>query len=223
MTNYEQRNRDRFERSATWVLTRPTQFAAGSPAHEVATELKALVTALDDAGAAQTATGRGASGAVVSTEALLIECEADIRRAAKTARGLERKNLGIAALFALPAGWSWQDVANTSTAFCDKATGYSAAFERMGLDAAWWADLRADAGEISSRKSGQQTDVDLRIGHTAALGDLMRQGVDTLTELEPIVENALHLASKDADLTSFERAARLDKSTARGPIQPAKT
>ena len=204
-------------------MTRPALFAANSPAHEVATELKDLVGELDGAGRSQTATGRDASGAVVSTEALLIECEGDIRRAAKTARGLERKNIGIAALFALPKSWSWQDVANTSVAFCDNATDYAAAFERMGLDAAWWADLRADANEISVRKTTQQSDVDERIGHTAALGDLMRQGVEVLSELEPIVENALHLAHKEADLVSFERAARLDKSTSRGAVQPAKS
>ncbi|HEX8463794.1 MAG TPA: hypothetical protein VF627_04180 [Abditibacterium sp.] len=223
MTNYEQRNRDRLLRSATWVFDRPTIFAATSPAHEVAGELQEVVTRIDAAAQGQSATGRDASGAVVSTEALLAECEADIRRAAKTARGLERKNPGIAAQFALPSKWTWQDIANNSIAFCDNATQYAAAFGRMGLDAAWWADLRADATEISVRKSGQQSEVDARIGHTAALGDLVREGVDILAELEPMVENALHLAHQDAELASFERAARLDHSTKRGPNQMAKT
>ena len=222
MTNYEQRNRDRFERAATWVFDRPTLFAAASPAHEVATELKALVKQIDGAGQAQSETGRDASGAVVSTEALVLECEEDIRRASKTARGLERKNPGIQSQFAPIRKRSWQDIANTSLAFCDNAPQYAAAFARMGLDAAWWADLRADASEISDRKSGQQSDVDARIGHTAALGDGIRDGSEALLELEPMVENALHLAGLDADLVSFERASRLDKSTRRGPNQPAK-
>ncbi len=220
MTNYEQRNRDRFERAATWVLSRPALFPAASPSGEVAAELKAVVTSMDTAGQAQSATGRDASGAIVSTEALLVECEQDIRTASKAARGLERRFPGIAAQFALPTKWSWQDVANNALAFCDNAAQFPGAFDRMNLDAAWWANLRADATEIGTRKSGVQSDVDLRIGHTSALGDKMREGVEILAELEPMVENVLRANHQDADLAAFQHATRLDKSIRRGPNQP---
>lgn len=124
---------------------------------------------------------------------------------------------GIEDKFRMPRDVKDQDLLSVARAFVADAEPYKAEFIRRGLPADFLKDLKADIIALEQAITGHIQGTEEHVAATAAIDDLIDEGVRTMQELDPVIRNIF--ADDPATLAQWlsarhvERAPRRRKET----------
>lgn len=207
MNDREIRRYDMFGRVQTFGKDRSADFAAGSKAAGHFASLALTITALDTARAGQP------GGTATAKEVLLDALRLDIKNIARTARAIDMTEPGFADKFRGPDSPSQTALLTAADAIVLELAqpGVPAKFIAYELPADFVQDLKDDLAAIRAADSAMDSDDQDGVASTAAVGRLIREGMEEVAQLDAIIRNKY---SRDPDTL---RAWRSASHTVRAP------
>lgn len=213
MKDAETRRLESFLRAQEFGNIQAARIPAGSFAAELFARLKGIVTNIEAQAATQSSglrtAGQHATGKASARDELFL----DLRAIARTARGLALVIPGLEDKFRMPRDVKDQDLLTIARAFLADAEPFKAEFIRRGLPADFLDDLKADIIALEQTITGHIQGTEEHIAATAALDDLIDEGVRTMHELDPVMRNTF--ADDPATLAQWFSARHVERAPRR--------
>ena len=189
------------------------RFAASVFAGE---QFAALDKALEDL---ETHTGAQAAGLSAARQgsfgkaAARDELMRDLEAVSRTARPMTANNPGLLQQFRVPHNQTDQEVLAAARAFVDAARPLKAEFVKRGMREDFIEDIEADAQALRDAITHKIESRDSHITATAAIDDLVEDGMVAVRELDAIMRNTL--ADEPAKLAGWLSASRVKRGARR--------
>ncbi len=133
---------------------------------------------------------------------------ADLRRVARTARVIEKKNADFVNAFEVPGGYlSYQEMIDKAQAFATERAKNTADFEKYGLDDAFFTALAEDVAELGEASEGQADAKRGGVGATADIETILENALDVRAQLKIAIEN--HYRNDPARLAEWLTASHI--------------
>ncbi|MDX6270179.1 MAG: hypothetical protein QOD28_1402 [Acidobacteriota bacterium] len=210
MKDSETRRYEAFLRVREFGATRAAQFPANSFGAEKLAALDAVIKALDKHTSTQVSGRNTAQQGTAGKAAARDELRRDLEAISRTARVMAFDTPGLADKFRLPRDPKDQELLNAARAFAADAQPLATEFVRRGLPADFLSDLDSDIeifGQAVNRKiEGRAT----HVAATAAIDDLIDDGMRHLRELDAVVRNIF--ADDPASLAAWTSASHVERA-----------
>lgn len=160
-------------------------------------------------------TGDAASGARASETrsktALARQIHSDLRRVARTAKIIERKNKDFQNVFEMPrGGLSYQELIDKADGYVAGAPNHQADFARYALNAFFFAELSEDVNDLRAATEQQANASRGGVGATADTEAVLEAALATRSELKTALEN--HFRADPVKLAEWLTASRIERS-----------
>jgi hypothetical protein len=212
MTDSEIRRLEMFIRVRQYGRTRDTSFPADSRAHELLTEIDAIIAELESHTAAQSAGARASMQGTTLKASARAELREDLEAINHTARAMSHAIPGIEDKFRLPRNSGDQAWLAAARSFATEIVPLKAEFIRRGLPAEFVEDLHADVQAFADAVDAKTQHAGAKVAATAAIDGAVERGMNVVRELDAVVRNVFRNdPSALAEWTSAshtERAAR---------------
>lgn len=177
-------------------------------------ENKANADRLEQAGVKRiTAQSAGLSG-TMSKKAQAREIESDIRRVARTARTIKRKNPNFDNKFIIPSGGlTYEEIVQFGESILANAPAAEAEFDKLRLKKPFFDNMRLELDQFRGTTDGQQGAKLESIGETANIGEILDDTLATRDELNTAMEN--ELAGDAEKLAEWRSAKRIERRRSR--------
>jgi len=216
MTNQDTRQHEMCLRVQECVAALSAQIPTDSYAVELLARLREKLTQLDAHAVAQSSSKRSVAESGMSKETARKRLRAKVEAISRTARLMGKTMPGIAEKFRIPARLKDQDLLSLARAFATDAAPLKAEFVKRGLSAAFIEDLSAAASDFEQAVSRQIQSAESRVSSTATVKSILRECLDTVRELDPIIRNLF--AEDAAALASWESASRVERASRRAKV-----
>ena len=229
MNDRETRRYEMFGRVLSFGQARTAEFPANSKAAGYFASLAKTVQDLDAAKVAQ-----GDATTTTAKVVLLDALRLDLHNVARTARAIAQDEPGFADHYRLPdtpAQSALMTAADTILQRLQPAAGDSAAaqaaktalvkkFTDHELPADFVSHLAADRAAIAAAQDTVDSESSTSVGSTSAIGQLIRQGLSTVTYLDAVMHNKY---SRQPDqIRAWQAASHTDRAPQREkPAAPA--
>lgn len=142
------------------------------------------------------------------------ELESDVRRVARTARTIKRKNPNFENKFIVPSGsLNYEEIVQFSESFLANAPDAAEDFDKMRLKKAFFDNMRLTLDGFRGTTEGQQGAKLEGVGETANIGDILEDSLSTRGELNTAMEN--ELADNAEKLAEWRSARRIERRSAK--------
>lgn len=132
----------------------------------------------------------------------------DLRRVARTAKLIEKKNPNFVNAFEIAGGYlSYQELIDKAQAFATARLKNEADFDKYGLNDAFFAALRQDVAELGEASEGQADAKRGGVGATADTEAILEKSLDVRAELKIAIEN--HYRNNPAKLAEWLTASHI--------------
>ena len=221
MNDADTRRMESFLRAQEFGRLQAARIPRGSFAEELLTRLSGIITNLEQQSATQSSGLRTAQQHATGKASARDEVFLDLRAIARTARGMAIVTPGLEDKFRIPRDPKDQELLSAARAFATDAEPLKDEFIRRGLPADFLDDLNADIAAFEQAITGQMQGTETHVAATAAIDDLIDEGVRTMHELDPVIRNLF--ADDPATLAQWfsarhvERAPRKTKKTTPPP------
>ena len=181
---------------------------------ELFSQNKANADRLEQAGVKRiTAQSAGKSG-TQSKRAEARELESDVRRIARTARTIKRRNPNFENKFIVPSGsLNYEEIAQFSESFLANAPDAEEDFDKLRLRKPFFDNMRLNLDQFRGSTEGQQGAKLQSVGETANIGDILDDALSTRDELNTALEN--ELAGDPEKLAEWRSAKRIERRRAK--------
>jgi hypothetical protein len=172
--------------------------------------LRRIINDLNVHTAAQSSGQRGAQQSTTSKAATRDELWRDLEAISCTARSMAFSNPGIEDKFRLPSKPKAQDLLSFARSVAVDAVPFNAEFIRRGLPADFLEDLDDDIEAFERAITGQIQGTEAHVAASAAIEELIDEGIRTLRELDLIMRNIF--ADDPAALAQWLSARRVERA-----------
>jgi hypothetical protein len=229
MNARDKRRYDAFKRIQTFGDTNTADFAAGSVAQTNFSTIDQVIAGLDTAKAGQM------DNADTSKDTLYDAVRLDIQSITRTAAAIDQEEPGFADTFRPPKAYNPAALLTTTDAFLlqlavqptDSAaiktakSALVAKFIAHEMNANFVTNLQTDRQAIADEEKNMENDSEDRVGNTAVISPLIRQGMKALNTLDAIMHNKY---SAQADkMAAWTSASHIERDPQRNNPQPAPT
>ncbi|HEX8494244.1 MAG TPA: hypothetical protein VF658_15455 [Pyrinomonadaceae bacterium] len=178
-------------------------------AHDLFANLTRIISELDRHTATQVSGKRAAQESTTSKAAARAELYYDLDAIRRTARAASYTIPGLEDKFRFSTRMKDQDLLATARAFLADAEPYKDEFIRRGLPANFLDDLRADIAAFEQAITRKLRGRETHVTSSAAIDDLIDEGVRTVRELDPIMRNMF--AAEPAILAAWLSAIHVER------------
>lgn len=218
MTDNDNRIHQMFVRVREFFVRHTADFSPTSIAHQLFTELAALITDLDGHATSQVASAGHAEHRT--------ELRGNARRALRediVALYRAARAMGLETDFPLPERGNDNVLLHFARASAVKALPLSARFIAYEMPADFLADLNADASALEAAIAAQGNAVAGRVNAGTAIDDTIDRGVEIVRKLKDIMR--LKYADDPVALAEWTRASHVEKAPRRSaaPSPPTPT
>ena len=184
-------------------------------------ENKTNAERLEQAGVRRvTAQSAGKSG-TMSKKAQARELESDIRRIARTARTIKRRNPDFENKFIIPSGGLiYEEIIQYGESFLANARDAVEEFDKLRLKKEFFDNFRLELDQFRGTTEGQQGAKLESVGETANIGDILDNALATRDELNTALEN--ELAGDAEKLAEWRSAKRIERRRSKPENEPDK-
>jgi hypothetical protein len=198
---------------------------ASSLATELFTRLSNIITNIQKQSDLQSSSQRAAQQSTTSKASARDEVLLDLRAIARTARGIALVTPGLEDKFRLPRNVRDQDLLSIARSSAVDAEPFKAEFIKRGLPADFLEDLNDDIAAFEQAITQQIQGTEAQVAATAALDDLIDEGIRTMRELDPVMRNLFAdnpgILAQWLSASHVERAPRKKKATPPPPTPSA--
>ena len=132
----------------------------------------------------------------------------DVRRIARTAKIIEKKNPNFVNAFEIPRGHlSYQDLIDKAQAFAIEGAKNQTDFDKYGLNEEFFAGLSQDVEELGEASEDQADAKRGGVGATADTETILENALDVRAELKVAIEN--HYRNNAAKLAEWLTASHI--------------
>jgi hypothetical protein len=213
MNDKDTRRLDAFLRAAEFARLLAARIPAGSFASELFASLSHIIANLQAAADRQSSNMRAAQQGTTSKSSLRDELYLDLKAIARTARAMALTTPGLEDRFRLPRDAKEQALLSAARTFAADALPLKAEFIRRGLPATFLEDLNADIDAYEAALSRQTQGTEEHVAATAAIEDLIDEGIKVMSELDAIMRNMF--ADDPATLAQWLSASRVERAPKR--------
>ena len=136
------------------------------------------------------------------------QIKSDLRRVARTAKIIEKKNDAFVNAFEMSSGnLSYQDLIDKAQAFATERAKYDTDFDKYGLNDAFFTALSQDIAELGEASEGQADAKRGGVGTTADIETILENALDVRAELKVAIEN--HYRNDPARLAEWLTASHI--------------
>ncbi|HEX8633578.1 MAG TPA: hypothetical protein VF703_05440 [Pyrinomonadaceae bacterium] len=224
MKDSDTRRYEAFLRVRDFGAAHAAQFPPNSFGAEKLAALDAVIAALDQHASTQASGLSTAQQGVTGKAAARDELRRDMEAISRTARSMAFDTPGLEDKFRLPRTPKDQELLSTARAFAADAQPLAAEFARRGLPADFLTDLTSDIESFEQAVSRKTTGRAAHVAATAAIDDLIEDGLKHLRQLDAVVRNIF--SDDPATLAAWtsashvERAPRRKRPVAASPPSP---
>lgn len=219
MNDNERRRHQMFVRVRDFGQAHANDFAAGSFALQLFTNIGTVVTTLDGHAASEVS-GRGdARQGTQSRSQARAALRDDLEAINRTAKAMAEDVPGIDDKFRVPRGNNDLEMLNAARAFKADAEPLKAQFVAHELPANFLEDLQADIDAMEAAISDQSSGVGDAVAAGAAIDDTVSSGVDIVRKLDAIVRNKY--ANNPAALAEWTSASHTERAPRRSAPAPS--
>lgn len=197
MNDRDIRRYDSLKRVQTFGDDNTGDFAAGSVAQQNFTIIDQVIADLDKAKAGQ------AANANTSMDTLLNAVRLDIQNITRTAAAIDQAEPGFADKFGPPKAYNPAALLTTTDAFLlqlaiqpadstatkTAKTALVARFVAHEMNANFVTNLQNDRKAVTDAQAEMESDSEGRVGNTAVISPLIRQGIKAINTLDAIMHN----------------------------------
>lgn len=217
MKDSDTRRYEAFLRVREFGAARAAQFPPNSFGAEKLVALGEAIAGLDEHATTQVSGLSTAQQGVTGKAAARDELRRDMEAISRTARSMALDTPGIEDKFRLPRNPKDQELLNTARAFATDAQPLAAEFTRRGLPANFLADLASDIESFEEAISRKTDGRAAHVAATAAIDDLIEDGMKHLRQLDTVVRNIF--ADDPATLAAWTSASHVERAPR--PKRPA--
>lgn len=218
MNDTDTRRLESFLRGQEFGRIQSVIIATNAYAAELMATLTNIINQLQAQAAAQSSGLRAAQQSASSKASARDELLLDLKAIARTARGMALTDPGIEDLFRVRHNAKDQDLLNMARAILADATPRAAEFIRRGMPADFLEDLAADIKRFEQAIARHTEGTGSHVAATAAIDDLMDEGIKTMQELDPVMRNLF--ADDPAALAQWFSASRVERAPRKAAKQP---
>lgn len=143
----------------------------------------------------------------------------DLRRIARTAKIIEKKNPDFVNAFEVPRGnFSYQELIDKAQTFATERLKNEADFDKYGLNDAFFDELRQDVAELGDASEGQADAKRGAVGATADTEAILEKSLDVRSELKVAIEN--HYRNDPAKLAEWLTASHIRRRSTNNEPPP---
>ncbi|MDX6696216.1 MAG: hypothetical protein QOF02_3819 [Blastocatellia bacterium] len=213
MNDEDTRRQDSFLRGEEFGHLNAARFPAGSYVSQLFAQLTHIIVNLRAAADRQSSNMRAAQQGTTSKASLRDEILLDLRAIARTARALALTMPGLEDRFRLPHNLKEQALLSVARTFMADAAPLKAEFIRLGLPADFLEDLNTDINAYEAALTRQTQGTEEHVAATAAIEDLIEDGIRIMRELDVLMRNLL--ADDPATLAQWLSASRVERAPKR--------
>ncbi len=215
-----------FGRVKTFGADNAADFASGSVAQTNFSSIDQVIAGLDKAKAGQV------SNRNTSMETLLNAVRLDIQNITRTAAAIDQDEPGFADKFHLPKAYNPAALLTTADAFLLQLTSQStddaatktakaalvAKFTAHEMNANFVTNLQTDRAAITNAEADMESDSEDRVGNTAVISPLIRQGMKAINTLDAIMHNKY--SAQPDKMAAWTSASHIERDPQRNNPQP---
>jgi hypothetical protein len=220
MNDEDTRRLDAFLRAEEFARLQAARIPAGSFAGELFASLSHIIANLQAAADRQSSNMRAAKQGTTSKASLRDEIILALRAIARTARSMAHSTPGIEDRFRFSPNATEQALLSAARTFAADATPLKAEFIRRGLPATFLEDLNADIDAYEAALSRQTQGTEEHVAATAAVDDLIDEGIKVMSELNAVIRNLF--ADDPATLAQWLSASRVERAPKRARAEAKK-
>jgi hypothetical protein len=210
MKDSDTRRYEAFLRVREFGTSHAAQFPANSFGAEKFTALGEVINGLDEHATTQVSGLNTAQQGTSGKAAARDELRRDLEAINRTARIMAFDTPGLEDKFRLPPKLKDQELLNTARAFAVAAQPLAAEFTRRGLPANFLADLTSDIETFEQAIERKTEGRAAHVAATAAIDDLIEDGVRHLRQLDTVVRNIF--ADDPATLAAWTSASHVERA-----------
>ena len=219
MKDSDTRRYEAFLRVRAFGAAHAAQFPPNSFGAEKFAALGAVIAGLDEHATTQVSGLSTAQQGVTGKAAARDELRRGLEALSRTARIIGFDTPGLEDKFRLPRSPKDQELISTARAFASDAGPLAAEFVRRGLPANFLADLASDIESFEAAVSRKTEGRAAHVAATAAIDDLVEDGMKNLRQLDTVVRNIF--ADDPATLAGWTSASHVERSPRPATKQPA--
>ncbi len=147
------------------------------------------------------------------------EIVADLRRVARSAKIIERKNKDFKNTFKMPrSGLTYQDIIERADSFIADAPASKADFDKLALTTQFFADLNTDVDEFREVAHDQADAQRTGVGATADTEAIIKDTLENRSELDTAIKN--HYRDEPAKLAEWLTASHIERKKKKSDVPP---
>jgi hypothetical protein len=210
MTILQQRQYNRFARTAKFLDKHEKDFSSGSKALALRDEIKDILGGFHAAGQERKASGSGSRSQASAKLSALNALRSDLDAIARTAEVIEKSNPQFKNSFKLPDRRRKEELASAARQFIKDAELVKDEFIGFEMREDFLTELqnRIDGYEAAKSGAGRGQQTPKRGASNDALGNLLSRGASILEVLDVIVQNKYH--GQSSALNEWSDAAKLE-------------
>lgn len=143
----------------------------------------------------------------------------DLRRVARTAKIIEKKNADFVNSFEMPKGsLSYQELIDKARTFAAEYAKYKTDFGKYGLKNEFFTDLLQDVDQFGAAAAMQSNAKTGGVGANADIETILENALDTRAELKTAIEN--HYRNNAAKLAEWLTASHIQRRRSEPKPEP---
>lgn len=221
MNDADTRFYELFLRAHGFNTTHADRILPRTLAQGLAATLARIIADLDRHTATQISGKRAAQESTTSKAVARAELYYDLDAIRRTARAASYSIPGFEEKFRFSARLKDQDLLATARSFLADAEPYKDEFIRRGLPADFLDDLRADIAAFERAITRKLKGTETHVTSSAAIDDLIDEGVRTIRQLDPIMRNMF--AAEPAILAAWLSAIHVERAPRRSKTKKTPT
>ncbi len=188
MNDNERRKHQMFVRVQQFLTSRASEFGPGSLVKTLGVELTAVITELDEHGAAEMSGGGSARQGTVTRAEARAALREGLEAINRTAREMDDQP-GLNEKFRLPRGHNDRELISASRAFVEDAIPLKDAFIAHELPAHFIEDIEVDRTAMEEAIDNQSGGIGGRVAASAAIDEAIERGTVITRKLGAIMKN----------------------------------
>jgi hypothetical protein len=210
MNDHENRKHQMFVRAQQLIASRLSDFAPTSLVRDLAVDLAAVITELNNHAAAETSGESSARQGTVTRLEARAALREDLEAINRTARAMMDERPGLNEKFRLPRGNNTQQMLSAARAFAADALPLKADFIAHELPGNFLEDLAADILALEGAMSDQSGGIGDRVAASAAIDEAIERGAVITRKLDAIIKNKY--ANDRATLAEWTSASHTERA-----------
>lgn len=219
MKGIERRRLDMFIRVREYVQSMLAQFGPTSFVAQLLATLVGVINQLETHTSAQVSNRSAAQEGTLSKSAAYDELLRALQAICRTARAIALTKPTIIEKFRMPYGLSDQEFLAAARAIAANAQPLEAEFIKRGHPPDFLADLQEDIDQMEEAIARRAQSSTAQVESTAAIDDLMDEGMNAVRELDPIMRNTY--ANDPVKLAGWISASHVERTSRRTQTQTA--